>query len=278
MADRLTAIMSGPDHLPAPLPDVPEEFSAAYREAYLRALADTDTAVLGTPLRSRLRSSRPWRDRRHDRWFWPAAFAVAAFTLIGGSYAVGAALSDGGSADDAGAGRTELAGSPSNGISSRGDHSAGQVPIGAVSADCTSSPGVDSAGRRVSYAPENAVDADSTSAWRCPGTAVGQKLVLRLDRAVDVAEVGLIPGYAKTDPANGADRYAENNRITRVRWTLGDGVEVVQRLDPDPSSRAMQVLRVPRTTTDTVTLEVLAVRRGPRNTTAISTIGLWAAR
>jgi hypothetical protein len=55
-------------------------------------------------------------------------------------------------------------------------------------------------------------------------------------------------------------------------------VQVVQRLDPDPSSRAMQVLRVPRTTTDTVVLEILGVQRGARNTTAISTIGLWAAR
>ena len=267
--------MSGPDHLPAAPPDVPEEFSATYREAYLRALADTGTAVAGTPSRSGARTSRSWRERRDEHWFWLAAFVVVAGLLIAGSYAIGAALSDGGS----GAGRTQLAGSPSSsGSPTRGDHSVRQVPIGAVSAGCTSSPGVDSAGRRVSYDPENAVDADNTSAWRCPGTAVGQKLVLRLGRAVDVAEVGLIPGYAKTDPASGADRYAENNRITRVRWTLADGVQVVQRLDPDPSSRAMQVLRVPRTTTDTVTLEVLAVRRGPRDTTAISTIGLWAAR
>ena len=93
-----------------------------------------------------------------------------------------------------------------------------------------------------------------------------------------LGQVGLVPGYAKTDPASGVDRYAENNRITKVRWTLDDGVQVIQRLDPDPSSRAMQVLRVPRTTTDTVVLEILAVQRGQRATTAISTIGLWAAR
>jgi hypothetical protein len=94
---------------------------------------------------------------------------------------------------------------------------------------------------------------------------------------VDVAEVGLVPGYAKTDPASGVDRYAENNRITRVRWTLSDGVSIVQRLDPDPTSRAVQLLRVPPTQTDTITLEILGVRRGPRNTTAISQIVVRSA-
>jgi hypothetical protein len=151
------------------------------------------------------------------------------------------------------------------------------VSIDAIAADCTAPPGSDSAGRKVTYVPQNATDDKSDTAWRCTGDAIGQKLILRLGGATDVAQVGLVPGYAKTDPESGADRYAENNRITRVRWTLGDGVTVVQRLDPDASSRAMQVLRVPRTTTDTVTLEILAVKHGPRDTTAISEISLSAA-
>jgi hypothetical protein len=151
------------------------------------------------------------------------------------------------------------------------------VSIGAIAADCTARPGQDAAGRTVRYGPENAIDTVDETAWRCPGTAVGQRLVLRLGGDVDVAQVGLVPGYAKRDPASGVDRYAENNRITRVRWTLGDGVSVVQRLDPAPSTRSIQVLRVPRTTTGTVTLEILGVHRGPRDTTAISTLAVWAA-
>jgi hypothetical protein len=103
-------------------------------------------------------------------------------------------------------------------------------------------------------------------------------LTLRFGDDVDVAEVGLVPGYAKTDPESGVDRYAENNRITKVRWTLDDGVTVVQRLDPDPSRRTVQRLRVPRTTTDTITLEILAVKRAARNTTAISQIDVAVAR
>ena len=87
-----------------------------------------------------------------------------------------------------------------------------------------------------------------------------------------------MPGYAKTDPVSGVDRYAQNNRITMVRWTLADGTSFVQRLDPDPSSRELQLLRVPRTTTDTVQLEILAVERGSRNTTAISEVALFAAK
>lgn len=151
------------------------------------------------------------------------------------------------------------------------------VSIDAISADCTAPPSRDAAGRKVTYGPANAIDDKADTAWRCGGTAVGQKLTLRMGRDVDVAEVGLVPGYAKTDPASGVDRYAENNRISRVRWTLGDGQSIVQQLDPDPASRALQLLRVPRTTTDTITLEILAVTHGARDTTAISAIRVAAA-
>jgi hypothetical protein len=84
--------------------------------------------------------------------------------------------------------------------------------------------------------------------------------------------VGLIPGYAKTDPASGTDRYAENNRISRVRWRLGNGVVITQRLDPSPTDREVQAIRVPRTVTGKVTLVIAAVRRGSKDTTAISSV------
>jgi len=302
--------MSGTDHPDAPPPEVPEEFADAYREAYRRALESGDDSgalpevppqevVLVGTHRSEdapapARRTPSWSRARSARWFLPAVIAASALVLISAAYAVGVALSG----DDSDA--PEGAASPSA-VHTTAPHKtkspAGKatveaepttspggwdgpvdaVGVNAISADCTAPASNDSAGHRVTYVPENAIDDDPETAWRCSGTALGQKLTLRMTTGADVAEVGLVPGYAKTDPASGADRYAENNRITRVRWTLADGASFVQRLDPDPSSRALQLLRVPPTDTDTITLEILGVKRGPRNTTAISQIVVRSA-
>lgn len=297
--------MSGPEYPDAPPPEVPEEFAATYRDAYLRALESEDPfgqvpetqhpepAPVATPMSDDTaargqKHAVPWRT---SRWFLPVLVAVSALILVLAAYAVGTAFSG---EDEPGAAQPEVTGSPESTASpdqpasptgsatatSPGSWEGGveTVTVDAVSADCTAAPSTDAAGRRVTYVPENAIDAKVQTAWRCAGTAVGEKLTLRFVDGVEVAQVGLIPGYAKTDPESGVDRYAENNRITRVRWTFGDDVSIVQRLDPDPSSRAMQLLRVPRTESDTITLEILAVERGPRNTTAISGIEIAAAR
>ncbi len=89
-----------------------------------------------------------------------------------------------------------------------------------------------------------------------------------------IAEVGLVPGYAKTDPRNGVDRYAENNRITRVRWTFSDGSSVVQRLDGSAGNRDLQTMRIKPAESDTVVLEVLRSVRGARNIMAVSEISV----
>ena len=91
-----------------------------------------------------------------------------------------------------------------------------------------------------------------------------------------VGQVGLVPGYAKTDEQSNADRFAENNRVKRVRWTIGD-TKVVQRFSGSPDDRNLQLLRVPKTRADTVELEILAVKKGPRNKTAISEIQIGRA-
>jgi hypothetical protein len=306
--------MPGSDTPDAPPPEVPEEFADAYREAYRRALAAGEGfdehlqphAVSGLPEvpphevvhvgthRSGGDPADPVLARwRSSRWFLPAVIGVSGLALIGAAYAVGKVVSDDDGAPTAArptvGSTTRPHASPSTRTKPprttapatvRGgwDGPVSAVPVKAIAADCTAAPGRDSAGRAVTYVPENAIDDKADTAWRCDGTAVGQKLTLRLGGDVDVGEVGLVPGYAKTDPESGVDRYAENNRISRVRWTLGDGTSIVQRLDTDRSSRAVQLLRVPRTTTDTITLEVLAVARGPRNTTAISDIRVLAAK
>lgn len=294
--------MSGPEYPDAPPPEVPEEFAAAYRDAYLRALQaeepsgpEPEPAPVVTPATPDVAANHrqpaaPWRT---SRWFLPVLVAVTALMLVVAAYAVGKALSGEDEPDSA---RPEVTRSPlpsaspddptspdeptTSATSSAPGSWDGEVEaigVDAIAADCTAGPSTDAAGRRVTYVPENAIDAKAQTAWRCAGTAVGETLTLRIVDGAEIAQVGLIPGYAKTDPESGADRYAENNRITRVRWTFGD-VSVVQRLDPDPSSRALQLLRVPRTEADTITLEILAVKRGPRNTTAISGIEISAAR
>jgi hypothetical protein len=290
---------------------VPEEFADTYRQAYQRALesdvdayehlyadavdAATQEAVPVGAHRSGADTAGPARvlsSWRSASWFMPLVLASGALVLVAGAYVIGSALSGdgahtGGAKPGHDSGTIEPAPSTASGEPPTAEPSTSPggwdgpvkpVAVDAISADCTAPPGRDSAGRKVTYVPENAIDGKVQTAWRCPGTAVGQKLTLRFAADADVAEVGLVPGYAKTDPESGIDRYAENNRITRVRWTLGDGTSVVQRLDPNPRSRALQVVRVPRTTSDVITLEILGVERGPRNTTAISEVAVSSAR
>jgi hypothetical protein len=301
--------MAAPETPDAPPPEVPEEFADAYREAYRRALEsgaglgqDVLTELPEVPAQQVVQvgthrsddhaaPASPLSQWRSTRWFLPVVITVSALVLVLAAYAVGAAL--GGADDHAGTAAPSAShatvsptsasprpepthASPST-APGGWDGPVTPVTVDAISADCTAPPSRDSAGHKVTYVPENATDDETETAWRCGGTGIGQQLTLRLASEADVAEVGLIPGYAKTDPESGVDRYAENNRITRVRWTFADGVSVVQRLDPDPSSRDVQVLRVPRVVTDTVTLEILAVKRGPRNTTAISEVAVMAA-
>ena len=148
--------------------------------------------------------------------------------------------------------------------------------IEGASASCETAPSVDSAGNPVSYAPTYAIDQDISTAWRCDGDGVGQSITLSLAGDTRIAELGLVPGYAKTDSTSGADRYAENNRITSVRWTFLDGTSMDQDLDGSATNRALQTTRIPVTTSASVVLEVLASTPGPRDTIAVSDIRIGA--
>jgi hypothetical protein len=319
--------MSGPTDEGSPPPEVPEEFAAAYRAAYERALAaqsggpqhrgdpedaegpeerggaDDDTVETRLPRRPgplRVGTHRseeddagderatPYERVRDSRWFVPVLLALLALLLILGAYAVGRRFADhvqdsSGSGDSQGVVTEEggAHGTPQRVTNQRPGKDAwkGKVArLGDVHATvgCTSPPGVDSGGAKVSYDAGNLTDGVAATTWRCDGPATGQKITLDLGKAVPVGQVGLIPGYAKTDEKSKADRFAENNRITRVRWTIGE-TDVVQRMSGAADDRSLQLIRVPRTSTDTVVLQILAVRKGPRNTTAISEIQLGRA-
>ncbi|MCX6396644.1 MAG: hypothetical protein NTV23_09170 [Propionibacteriales bacterium] len=277
--------MSGIDDPGAP-PELPEEYADVYRDAYLRALAEGEP-VTQFPAGSELDEAE---DRSSDSsarlWLLLAGVALV---LIVAAYLVGDLLSG----DDesppvpqsqpSAVTGSPVAPTPSSTPTPRialgpvWDGPVEPVAIESALASCTAPAGVDSANRPVSYASENAIDDDPSTAWRCNGRARGETITLTLPGSVEVGEVGLVPGYAKTDPISGTDRYAENNRITRVRWFLADGVVVDQVLDPDRADRSVQLIRVPRTATSEVTVEIRSVQRGPRNTTAISSVVVAAA-
>ncbi len=225
-------------------------------------------------------------------WFVPLLLALLAGLLILGAYALGRAFSgqvdeeSDPAADPAGSGPGVVA---SEEVGARPQPVSTQKPAkGAfdgrvqriddieAEAECTAKPSKDATGREVTYVAAHLVDGVADTTWRCGGKAKGETITLVLDEEVAIAEVGLIPGYAKTDEKSGADRYAQNNRVTRVRWTIGD-TEVVQKLDGSVEDRSLRVMRVPRTEADQVTLEILKVKKGPRNVTAISEIQLSRA-
>jgi hypothetical protein len=169
----------------------------------------------------------------------------------------------------------------------RGGEEPGQLPVSgdapwdgevtpvaarAAEASCEADASRDAAGRPVSYQPALSVDADPETAWRCPGDGVGETLVLDLGGSVRVAEVALVPGYAKTDAADGTDRYAENRRITAVRWRFEDGTTVEQDLDADPALRDLQALRIPPRATQRLVLEIVSSSDAERDTVAVSDV------
>lgn len=199
----------------------------------------------------------------------------------------GVVLGAEGSADGGAEGSADGGAQPKKGRGAKDDAGARQGPkqkaydgrvapaaIDGVSASCQSDSGVDAAGNRVGYDPGNVYDGDRSTAWRCAGSGVGQSITLELPENASIGQVGMIPGYAKIDEVSGADRYAQNNRITRVRWLFSDGSAVTQRLNGSPAERDLQTMRVPETNADQVVVEILRSAHGARDTIAISEVGI----
>ena len=148
------------------------------------------------------------------------------------------------------------------------------VAIGAANADCRATAGVDSAGNRVTYQANNMLDGAASTAWRCDGDGRGVTLSFSLQHGQRIAQVGLVPGYAKTDPYSGADRYAENRRISKVRWSFDGGAWVEQSFRTNRYDRGMQTMRIPPVRTSRVTVTIEGSSPAARNTVAVSTVNL----
>lgn len=109
-----------------------------------------------------------------------------------------------------------------------------------VRASCQSASGEDASGITQSYEPARAVDGDPETTWRCDGDAVGATLTLTFDEPVRVTEVSVIPGFAKVDPHDGADRFRQNRRVSQARIVTDEAsTEVTFRTDdrtPQPTA------------------------------------------
>jgi hypothetical protein len=125
-----------------------------------------------------------------------------------------------------------------------------------VSVGCQAPQSTDGAGQPVDYAPEQMSDGRMDTAWRCNGNGVGQVVTFSFPARTTIAEVGLVNGYAKVDPASGVKRYGEYRRITKVTWTFADGTSFQQSLNDGVGT--VQKLSIPAQTADSVTLTIEA--------------------
>jgi len=126
-------------------------------------------------------------------------------------------------------------------------------------------------GRRVDFFGDRAVDGRLATAWRCGGDGIGRTLTLQLRDRPLIAAVGLVPGFAATDPITGRDGFVTDRRVLRVQWSIA-GKTVVQTFDP--TRRQVQTLRIPATRAGRVTMTVLATTPGRTDVVAVSEVAL----
>lgn len=131
---------------------------------------------------------------------------------------------------------------------------------------------IDDGGNPVSYDASNLIDGDSSTAWRVEGSGQGAAVGIKLPVPAHITRVGLIPGYAKTDPASGKDRFGENRRIREVRWHFSDGTIIGQRFQDRPTMQRITV----EVTASWVLVEIVATLPGDtdHDYTAISELSL----
>jgi hypothetical protein len=122
----------------------------------------------------------------------------------------------------------------------------GPVVPSLVEASCTARGSTDSRGNPVDFKPENTIDGDPASAWRCEGNGVGVTITYSLAAATRIVQVGAIPGYDRVDPFNGDDRFFENRRLIAANWICLDpaGAALATFAQTFADDRAMQTQNV----------------------------------
>lgn len=126
----------------------------------------------------------------------------------------------------------------------------------------------------VNFQAAQAIDGRPDTAWRCSGNGTGRTLTVTLRSSSKIVAIGLIPGYAGIDPLLGTDAFLRDRRVIRVRWSIGGGT-IEQTLQP--GDRHLQLLRIPATATDTVTMTILLTTSAGADEFAVSDIAVYAA-
>lgn len=158
--------------------------------------------------------------------------------------------------------------------------------VSAATASCVAPDSVDAAGQPQSYQPAKAVDGRLDTAWRCAGDGVGASITVQFGGPVSLTSVGLVGGFDKVDPSDGADRFTQSPRVLRVRWTF-DGAGAVEATPG--GQRSMYVTPV-SVRASSVTLTILQTEPGidvtnkdgvvlpPLNTMAVSELAFTGLR
>ncbi len=141
-----------------------------------------------------------------------------------------------------------------------------------VTASSTAPSSTDAAGDPVTYVPANVIDGNVQTAWRTPGDGHGQWVTLIFDNPIDVVRIGLIPGYAKTDPQTGANRFLQDRIIKAVAYQIPGLPNTPQTFEPLPVPQFVPL----RVTTSQITVKILATTAaGGLDYTAISEIYVY---
>lgn len=140
--------------------------------------------------------------------------------------------------------------------------------VSSVSASAVAAPSKDAGGAAVTFDADNLVDGDVGTAWRVDGRGVGTMLTFNFDPPVQVATMHVLPGYAKVDPLDGSDRWAQNGRVTSVRLTASDGRSDVVALNDAPNWSMLTL----GSTVNWVRMEIVGSAPGQRNFTAMSEV------
>ncbi len=140
-----------------------------------------------------------------------------------------------------------------------------------ITASSTAPDGIDATGRTVSYAVENLTDGDTSTAWRAPGTAIGESIEFEFDQPCRVSTIRLLNGYHKVDSADKADRWKQNRRLSLIEIRAGESVVTV---DLDAGSRRWQRVPLDAPNVSRITLLILGSRpsTSERDYTAVSEI------
>jgi serine/threonine protein kinase len=115
----------------------------------------------------------------------------------------------------------------------------------------------DAAGHLVNYLPSNVVDGNVETAWRTGGNGHGATLRLLFDGPVDIVRIGLIPGYAKSDPETGVNRFEQDRVISKVRYLIPGLAPTTKEFRPEPFPQYVNV----SATASRVTVRILATTK-----------------